>query len=93
MKFLLFGWCAHTPPTDKCLQSRRLSKAQESWGFKRPVRFEVEINNLEIVEEISTEISGTFYRVMPEAQFPAFIPKDLVCSTERVSHTNYDIRL
>lgn len=47
-------------------------------GFMRPVRFEGEINNLEVIGEIPKEIDGTFYRVMPEPQFPAFIPNDPV---------------
>src|SRR4051794_8695664 len=47
-------------------------------GFMRPVRFEGEINNLEVVGEIPKEIDGTFYRVMPEPQFPAFVPNDPV---------------
>jgi carotenoid cleavage dioxygenase-like enzyme len=51
-------------------------------GFMRPVRFEGEINNLEVIGEIPKEINGTFYRVMPEPQFPAFVPNDPVCQTE-----------
>lgn len=55
-------------------------------GFMRPVRFEGEINNLEVIGEIPKEINGTFYRVMPEPQFPAFVPNDPVCSTELSSY-------
>lgn len=58
-------------------------------GFMRPVRFEGEVNNLEIMGEIPREIDGTFYRVMPEPQFPSFIPMDpvsipCICSLDLV---------
>ncbi|KAF7934096.1 uncharacterized protein EAE97_008456 [Botrytis byssoidea] len=45
-------------------------------GFMRPVRFEGEINNLEIEGSIPSQIRGTFYRVMPEPQFPNYLPGD-----------------
>ncbi|KAL0471614.1 carotenoid oxygenase 1 [Neurospora intermedia] len=45
-------------------------------GFMRPVRFEGEITNLEVVGEIPKSIEGTFYRVMPEPHLPSFIPND-----------------
>lgn len=48
-------------------------------GFMRPVRFEVEITNLEVIGEVPKELSGTFYRVMPEPHFPAFVEDDPVC--------------
>ena len=60
------------PPVPKAFLEPQVS------GFMRPVRFEGEINNLEIIGDIPKEIDGTFYRVMPEPQFPAFIPNDPV---------------
>ena len=60
------------PPVARTFEDAAVS------GFMRPVRFEGEINNLEVVGEIPKEINGTFYRVMPEPQFPAFIPNDPV---------------
>ncbi|KUL88876.1 hypothetical protein ZTR_03539 [Talaromyces verruculosus] len=53
--------------------------SQPPWegGFHRPSRFEGEINNLEVYGEIPHEIDGTFYRVMPEPQFPAFADKNV----------------
>ncbi|KIM92528.1 hypothetical protein OIDMADRAFT_139524 [Oidiodendron maius Zn] len=46
-------------------------------GFMAPSRFEGEVNNLEVVGELPSEISGTFYRVMPDPQFPSYIPGDV----------------
>lgn len=48
-------------------------------GFMEPVRFEGEITNLEVIGEIPKELSGTFYRVMPEPHFPSFVENDPVC--------------
>jgi hypothetical protein len=48
------------PPVPKAFEDSGVS------GFMRPVRFEGEINNLEIIGEVPKEINGTFYRVMPE---------------------------
>lgn len=47
-------------------------------GFMSPVRFEGEIHNLEVLGSIPPEIDGTFYRVMPEPTFPAFVENDPV---------------
>ncbi|KAL1870664.1 Copper amine oxidase [Paecilomyces lecythidis] len=44
--------------------------------FMAPVRFEGEITNLEIIGDVPKELSGTFYRVMPEPHFPSFIEND-----------------
>lgn len=52
---------------------------QNTSGFMRPVRFEGEITNLEVIGNIPKGIEGTFYRVMPEPHFPSFIPNDPVC--------------
>lgn len=46
--------------------------------FMAPVRFEGEITNLEIIGDVPKELSGTFYRVMPEPHFPSFIENDPV---------------
>jgi carotenoid cleavage dioxygenase len=58
------------PPVERRFQELGVS------GFMRPVRFEGVINNLEVIGEIPKHIDGTFYRVMPEPQFPAFIKND-----------------
>ncbi|KAK1598418.1 retinal pigment epithelial membrane protein-domain-containing protein [Colletotrichum navitas] len=47
-------------------------------GFMKPCRFEGEVRNLEIVGSIPAELDGTFYRVMPDSQFPPFIEDDPV---------------
>lgn len=49
-------------------------------GFHRPTRFEGDIGNLEVFGEIPKGINGTFYRVMPEPQFPSFTGNDVVRS-------------
>jgi carotenoid cleavage dioxygenase len=48
-------------------------------GFMRPCRVEGDAQNLEIYGEIPKDIDGTFYRVMPDPQFPPFIYNDPVC--------------
>lgn len=58
------------PPVPRSFQDPGVS------GFMRPVRFEGEINNLEVIGQMPTELDGTFYRVMPEPQFPSFIKND-----------------
>ncbi|KAK1961412.1 carotenoid oxygenase [Colletotrichum sublineola] len=45
-------------------------------GFMKPCRFEGEVRNLEIVGSVPVELDGTFYRVMPDPQFPPFIEDD-----------------
>lgn len=60
------------PPVPKAFNEPLVS------GFMRPVRFEGEINNLEIEGTVPVGLHGTFYRVMPEPQFPSFIPNDPV---------------
>jgi carotenoid cleavage dioxygenase-like enzyme len=47
-------------------------------GFMSPCRFEGEVQNLSVRGEIPLEIDGTFYRVMPDPQLPAFIEDDPV---------------
>lgn len=47
-------------------------------GFMKPCRFEGEIQDLEVWGEIPSEIDGTFYRVMPDPQFPPFVENDPV---------------
>jgi Retinal pigment epithelial membrane protein len=47
-------------------------------GFHRPTRFEGDVNNLEVIGDIPKELNGTFYRVMPDPQFPSFIGNDVV---------------
>ena len=49
-------------------------------GFMKPCRFEGEVLNVEVYGEIPKEIDGTFYRVMPDPQFPPFIENDPVSS-------------
>ncbi|KAI5919538.1 carotenoid oxygenase [Camillea tinctor] len=44
--------------------------------FMKPCRFEGEAMNLEIIGTIPRELDGTFYRVMPDPQFPPFIEND-----------------
>ncbi|CAK7206127.1 transcriptional regulatory protein rco1 [Sporothrix eucalyptigena] len=45
-------------------------------GFMKPCRFEGELRYLEIEGDLPTELDGTFYRVMPDPQFPPFIEND-----------------
>ncbi|EFQ30844.1 hypothetical protein CGRA01v4_12907 [Colletotrichum graminicola] len=42
----------------------------------KPCRFEGEVRNLEMVGSLPAELDGTFYRVMPDPQFPPFIEDD-----------------
>lgn len=50
----------------------------QTTGLMKPCRFEGDVSNLEIIGSIPEEIDGTFYRVMPDPQFPAFIKDDPV---------------
>lgn len=52
-------------------------------GFMKPCRFEGEVRNLEIAGTVPTELDGTFYRVMPDPQFPPFIDNDPVSLNEQ----------
>ncbi|TDZ68065.1 Lignostilbene-alpha,beta-dioxygenase isozyme III [Colletotrichum trifolii] len=45
-------------------------------GFMKPCRFEGEVRNLEVVGTLPPELDGTFYRIMPDPQFPPFIDND-----------------
>ncbi|KAK3380814.1 carotenoid oxygenase [Podospora didyma] len=45
-------------------------------GFMKPGRVEGEVQNLEVYGKIPDDIDGTFYRVMPDPQFPPFIQDD-----------------
>lgn len=47
-------------------------------GFMKPCRFEGEIQHLEVEGDLPKELDGTFYRVMPDPQFPPFIENDPV---------------
>lgn len=47
-------------------------------GFMKPCRYEGEVRALEVEGSIPSEIDGTFYRVMPDPQFPPFIENDPV---------------
>ena len=53
-------------------------------GFMKPCRFEGEIQHLEVRGDIPQEIDGTFYRVMPDPQFPPYIEDDQVRTREQV---------
>jgi len=64
------------PPVPRYFSDKNTS------GFMRPVRFEGEITNLEVIGSIPKSIEGTFYRVMPEPHFPSFIANDPVCQRE-----------
>lgn len=58
--------------------SKDFPGAPQFSGFMKPNRFEGEVNNPEIIGEIPAEINGTFYRVMPDPQFPPFVENDPV---------------
>ncbi|RWQ96266.1 carotenoid oxygenase [Paecilomyces variotii] len=45
-------------------------------GFMKPCRYEGEVRNLEVIGQIPKEINGTFYRVMPDPQFPSRFSND-----------------
>ncbi|KAK0648093.1 putative lignostilbene dioxygenase [Cercophora newfieldiana] len=45
-------------------------------GFMKPSGVEGDVFNLEIQGKIPDDIDGTFYRVMPDPQFPPFIDND-----------------
>ncbi|KAK1510212.1 9-cis-epoxycarotenoid dioxygenase 1 [Colletotrichum abscissum] len=45
-------------------------------AFMKPCRFEGEVRNLEVVGTVPAELDGTFFRVMPDPQFPPFIEND-----------------
>ncbi len=62
--------------------SKAFPRAPQFSGFMRPNRFEGEVNNLEIVGEMPSEIDGTFYRVMPDPQFPPFVDNDPVSQAQ-----------
>lgn len=47
-------------------------------GFMKPCRFEGEVQNLEVRGTIPENLDGTFYRVMPDPQFPSFVDNDPV---------------
>lgn len=47
-------------------------------GFMKPCRLEGDSPDLEVYGEIPADIDGTFYRVMPDPQFPPFIENDPV---------------
>ncbi|TVY50639.1 Lignostilbene-alpha,beta-dioxygenase isozyme I [Lachnellula cervina] len=56
--------------------SKAFPDTPQTSGLMAPCRFEGEVRNLEIVGSIPKGIDGTFYRVMPDPQFPAFIGDD-----------------
>lgn len=45
-------------------------------GFQKPGGVEGEVANLEVYGKIPDDLDGTFYRVMPDPQFPPFIEND-----------------
>lgn len=53
-------------------------------GFMKPCGVEGEVFNLEFRGEIPADIDGTFYRVMPDPQFPPFIEDDPVSHGTRI---------
>lgn len=47
-------------------------------GFQAPGRFEADIQDLEVVQgEVPSELSGAFYRVAPDPQFPPKLGTDI----------------
>lgn len=60
------------------MAARTFGQEPQFSGFMAPVRFEGEITNLEVLGTIPEAIDGTFYRVMPEPHFPAFVENDPV---------------
>jgi carotenoid cleavage dioxygenase len=48
----------------------------------KPCRFEGEASFLEVEGTLPRELNGTFYRVMPDPQFPPFIENDPVSATQ-----------
>lgn len=75
------GWHSLYPTNEEDWpKAERHFSSQPPWeaGFHRPVRFEGSVNNLEVYGEIPKEIDGTFYRVMPEPQFPSYTDKNVV---------------
>ncbi|KAH7357394.1 carotenoid oxygenase [Pyrenochaeta sp. MPI-SDFR-AT-0127] len=61
----------------KATQARRAyPKLPQFSEFMKPCRFEGEIQNLEVQGKIPDEIDGTFYRVMPDPQFPPIFEND-----------------
>jgi carotenoid cleavage dioxygenase len=65
----------------KTQQILHFSNHPQFSGFMKPCRYEGEIQNLEVYGVIPKEIEGTFYRVMPDPQFPPFIDDDPVTNT------------
>lgn len=57
-------------------------------GFMKPCRFEGEVGHLEVTGKIPLELDGTFYRVMPDPQFPPMNDDDPVCPQELDSLRN-----
>ena len=57
---------------------RAFAQLPQTSGLMNPCRFEGEVQYLEILGSIPKEIDGTFYRVMPDPQFPAFVGNDPV---------------
>lgn len=65
------------PPASKTFPNR-----PQFSGFMKPCRFEGEVKNLEIEGRLPSELNGTFYRVMPDPQFPPFVEDDPVSSPD-----------
>jgi hypothetical protein len=64
--------------------SRAFPNLPQFSGFMKPCRFEGEVQHLEIEGDLPQELDGTFYRVMPDPQFPPFVENDPVCITPTV---------
>lgn len=69
--------------------SKAFPEKPQFTGFMKPCRFEGEINYLEVIGEIPVELDGTFYRVMPDPQFPPFIEDDPVSSPFKPSKQRF----
>lgn len=61
------------PPVPKAFRSE-----PQFSGFMAPVRFDGDITDLEVFGNVPQDLSGTFYRVMPDPHFPSFIENDPV---------------
>ena len=60
------------------IPSSHFSDRPQFSGFMRPCRVEGEVASLEVYGVIPPDIHGTFYRVMPDPQFPPLIENDPV---------------
>lgn len=61
------------PPVGKAFP-----KLPQFSGFMKPCRFEGEVDFCEIEGTVPPGLDGTFYRIMPDPQFPPFVENDPV---------------